>query len=127
MSTGEHDEIVAAFLEACSGDLGRLVSLLDPHVVSVSDGEDLVRAARKPVFGAEAVAHYLLNVISAHRRATGEQVTLSLGTINGRTGIVVQEGVTVVTAVDVIIDAGRIARIALQVNPEKLQTKGKWT
>jgi RNA polymerase sigma-70 factor, ECF subfamily len=128
VSSGEHDEIVAAFLEACrGGDLRRLVSLLDPHVVSVSDGGELVRVARKPVVGAETVARYLLNVISAHRRSAIGRVTLSLGTINGRTGIVVREGATLVAAVDMVVAAGHIARIALQVNPEKLHAaEGKW-
>ena len=122
VSRGEHDVIVAAFLQACrGGNLRRLVSLLDPHVVSVSDGGDLVRAARRPVVGAETVARYLLNVIDAHRRSAADRATLSLESINGRTGIVVREGPKLVAAVDLVVAAGRVARIALQVNPEKLQ------
>ena len=75
------------------------------------------RAVRKPVHGAEMVARYLLNVIDAHRRSAADRATLSLESINGRTGIVVREGPKLVAAVDLVVAAGRVAPIALQVNP----------
>jgi RNA polymerase sigma-70 factor, ECF subfamily len=115
----EHDRVVTAFLDACRrGDLGQLVALLDPNVVSVADGGDVVRAARRPVVGASAVAAYLLGVLA--QQAT-DGWTISVEPINGRNGIVVRDGGTVVGTADLLVLGGRVAQIAMQVNPEKLQ------
>ena len=118
----ERDRVVAAFLDACrGGDLRPLVELLDPDVVSVADGGEQVRAARKPVVGAEAVAGYLLGLTAAQQRwAPAARPTMSLEQINGRTGIVVRSGDAVLGTIDLEIVGQRVTRIAMQVNPDKL-------
>jgi len=40
------------------------VSVLDPDVALVSDGGGVVRAARRPVVGADKVARFLLRTIA---------------------------------------------------------------
>lgn len=119
----DRDRAVAAFLDACrGGDLQRLVTLLDPDVVSVADGGDLVRAARRPVVGALPVATYLLGVL-ATQHTTTDDLAFALEPINGRTGIVIRAGTTIVGTVDLVITDGRVTRIAMQVNPDKLHTQ----
>ncbi|MEV4267355.1 RNA polymerase sigma factor SigJ [Kribbella sp. NPDC049584] len=116
----ERDRVVAVFLDACrGGDLRDLVAVLDPNVVSVADGGEQIRVARRPVVGAEAVATYLLGVLAAQ----GRQVTLSLEQINGRAGIAVHDSTGLLGAVDLVVIGGRVARIAIQVNPEKLNAQ----
>jgi RNA polymerase sigma-70 factor (ECF subfamily) len=116
------DRTVAAFLDACrGGDLQQLAALLDPAVESVADGGDLVRAARRPIVGAVPVATYLLGVLATQKTTTSHPLEFTLEPINGRTGIVIRGGDTVVGTVDLVISDGRISRIAMQVNPEKLQ------
>nr|BFF10207.1 hypothetical protein GCM10025699_15100 [Microbacterium flavescens] len=57
----EHDAVARAFAAAAAtGDLAALVAILDPDVVLRADGGGLVSAARRPVFGADRVARFLL-------------------------------------------------------------------
>ena len=59
----EHARLVTAFRRACEvGDLDALVRILDPDVTSTSDGGGKVRAALRPIVGAENVARFLLGV-----------------------------------------------------------------
>jgi RNA polymerase sigma-70 factor (ECF subfamily) len=117
----ERDRIVAAFLHACrGGDLRRLIEVLDPNVVSVADGGEQVRAARRPVVGAQAVAAYLLGILATQQRSTTALPTMSLEQINGRTGVVIRDGEALAGTVDLLVIDGRVTRIAMQVNPEKL-------
>jgi RNA polymerase sigma-70 factor (ECF subfamily) len=96
------------------------VAVLDPDVVSVADGGEQIRVARRPVVGAEAVATYLLGVLTTQ----GRHATMSLEQVNGRNGIVVRDGATLLGTVDLAIVGRRVARIAIQVNPEKLNVHG---
>jgi RNA polymerase sigma-70 factor (ECF subfamily) len=117
----ERDRVVAAFLDACrGGDLRRLVAVLDPDVVSVADGGEHIRVARRPVVGAEAVATYLRGVLTTQ----GRHATMSLEQVNGRIGIVVRDDAALLGTVDLAIVGRRVARIAIQVNPEKLNVHG---
>lgn len=64
VSRAEHDAVVRAFFEAArSGEVGRLVAVLDPDVVLRSDGGGVVSSARNPVFGADHVARFVLGVL----------------------------------------------------------------
>lgn len=56
----EHDQVVRAFAAAArSGDVEKLVAVLDPDVVLQSDGGGVVTAARKPILGVDRVARLL--------------------------------------------------------------------
>lgn len=119
----ERDRVVTAFLDACrGGDLDGLVRLLDPQVTSVADGGTHVHVARRPVVGAETVARYLLGVVAAQRRRVPDEPQTSVGTVNGRSGIVVRAGGTVVGTIDLAIAGGLVTRVFIQVNPDKLPT-----
>jgi RNA polymerase sigma-70 factor (ECF subfamily) len=140
-SAAVHDRLVTAFRLACeAGDLSALIAVLDPAVVSTSDGGGKVRAARRPVEGAESVARFLLGIL-----AKRPDVSIEVRAVNGRSGFVVLnddggiEGVIqlsvsaptedhdTVGAVDPAgeVDAARIDRIWIVLNPDKLHAFGR--
>jgi RNA polymerase sigma-70 factor (ECF subfamily) len=64
-------EVVRAFGEACaSGDLGRLVTVLDERVVCRPAGGGRRRAARRPIAGADRVSRFLLGILRKEPGAT---------------------------------------------------------
>lgn len=120
------DEVVAAFARACmEGDIEGLARVLDPDVVSRADGGSHIHAARRDVVGSGTVAGYLLGVLEKQRARTSA-LSASLEPVNGRTGIVMRDGETVVAAIDLAIDGGRVSEIAMIVNPDKLRDAMSW-
>jgi RNA polymerase sigma-70 factor (ECF subfamily) len=112
----EHDRVVRAFAAASqSGDLQRLVSVLDPDVVSRSDGGGRVRAARKPVRGADRVARFLLGIMSKLSAAD----VLELETSDGLGFAVWEEG-RIVNVITLEVRAGRVTEVRMVLNPDKL-------
>jgi RNA polymerase sigma-70 factor (TIGR02957 family) len=96
-----------------SGDVHGLVEVLAPDVVLIADGGGFVRAARKPLVGAEAVVAFLARVADlSHLVATTAR-------FNGMPGARFEVGGDV-TAVSLVIDDGRISRIYAMRNPNKL-------
>ncbi len=116
----EHRAAVTAFaLAAATGDVGTLLTVLDPGVVCTSDGGGVVSAARRPVIGADHVARFILGLAQRGQR-TGQVTTFTL--VNGLLGAVVTNaggGKEAVLSMTVGRD-GRIARIDLVRNPMKL-------
>lgn len=77
LGAAEHREVVQAFAEACdSGDVERLVRLLDPGVVLRSDGGGVVSAARRPVVTADHVMRLLVGLRRKFPEAGVELVPL---------------------------------------------------
>jgi RNA polymerase sigma-70 factor (ECF subfamily) len=122
----EHARLVTAFRRACEvGDLDALVRILDPDVTSTSDGGGKVRAALRPVVGAENVARFLLGVL---RKAP--ELAVEERDINGERGLVVSAGQQVVGTVSlgtvslgtlsVGTGHGRIHDVWIVMNPDKL-------
>ncbi|MFJ8626572.1 RNA polymerase sigma factor SigJ [Kitasatospora sp. NPDC093550] len=73
------------FLAACvGGDLNRMLELLAPDVTAWSDGGGVIRAALRPVTGAENVARFTLGVI----RQLGEGADVHPVLVNGEPGLV---------------------------------------
>lgn len=122
---GLQREVVDAFTAAAAGgDLARLVRLLAPDVVLRSDGGGRVRAALRPVVGADGVARFLLGLVE---RANGP-VTVVPVLVNGEVGLVVVAGSSdggpdrsvivphvgpgrVVTGVDIVRNPEKLARV----------------
>jgi RNA polymerase sigma-70 factor (ECF subfamily) len=121
----ERDRVVRAFLDACrGGDLTRLVVLLDPQVTSVADGGTQIRVARRPVVGAETVARYLLGVMAGQRRRLDADPVAGVEPVNGRSGVVIRAGDTILGTIDLAIRDGLVTRLYLQVDPDKLGPAG---
>jgi RNA polymerase sigma-70 factor (TIGR02957 family) len=105
---------VAKFMAAISnGDIQGLVEVLDPDVVLIADGGGRVAAARKPITGVEKVAAFL-----AHAAKAPDLVATATW-LNGMPGARVDVGGNV-TAVSLVVEAGRITRIYAMRNPQKL-------
>ena len=116
----ERDRVVAAFARACEGgDLTALAQVLGPDVVSRSDGGGRVSAGTRPIHGLERVARLLVGLV--RRGLSGEPaITWRLAPVNGRTGLVIEASGAVVSVIDLAIHDGRVAELAIIVNPEKL-------
>lgn len=111
------DNVVRAFKDAWAAmDIDALVGLLDPDVISVSDGGGVVSAHRHPIAGSDRVAHAYAGIA----RAAGG-LRLLERTVNGQPGLVAQiDGVTV-TVLAFDIAGGRITHIWAVRNPDKLR------
>jgi RNA polymerase sigma-70 factor (ECF subfamily) len=118
-SPDEHDRAVRAFARAVAeGDVGGLVAVLDEDVVWTSDGGGRATAARRPLHGADRVARAWM----ALRRNEAIGPLATLVEVNGRLGLLIEGSDGFRSALSFDVDAGRIARIDVVRNPEKLGT-----
>ena len=108
------------FLSACNdGDMGALMQILSADAVAYADGGGKFAAARKPILGAERVARFVAAVV-AKWRGSGE---VRLSAVNGGIGLVQYSGGAVRAVMTVeAVDADRVGRVFIIVNPEKLAT-----
>jgi RNA polymerase sigma-70 factor (ECF subfamily) len=117
VDAAEHRRVVSAFSSAVvTGDLNALIGVLDPDVVLVSDGGGVVSSARRPVFGADRVARFLLGVL-AKAEAHGEIAEVD---VNGAPGFAVYEGGDLVTVVSLTVAHDRVTRLDVVRAPAKL-------
>ena len=115
VSAAEQHEVLDRFLAAVRhGDLQGLLDILAPDVVVVADGGGVVPASRRPVEGADRVANLLLRGL---RSVDFETATVWL---NGSPAVRVAASNGSNAAVTVALDDGRITRIYIVANPEKL-------
>jgi len=114
VNRAQQQAAVEKFMAAIStGDVQGLVDVLAPAVILVSDGGGVVRAARKPIAGAEKVAAVLL------RAAQLPDFTATTAWLNGMPGIRVHIA-GAAAAMSLVVEDGRIARIYAISNPHKL-------
>ncbi|MFC9789786.1 RNA polymerase sigma-70 factor [Rhodococcus sp. NPDC127528] len=105
---------VEKFLAAvATGDVQALLAALAPDVVVIADGGGFAAAARKPIVGAEKVAHFLA------RAARIPDFVPTPACLNGMPAMRIDVGGEV-TAVSVVVEDGRISRIYAVRNPHKL-------
>jgi RNA polymerase sigma factor (sigma-70 family) len=111
---GRQRAVVDAFLAAAhSGELDALVAVLDPDVVLRADEGAARPDASVEVHGAEAVAQ---RAVAFERPAAQVRPVL----VNGAAGVVVTEGGQPVSVVGFTVSSGRIARIDIMADPERL-------
>ena len=116
VSRTEQRQVVERFLAALTaGDVQGLMDVLAPDVVLVSDGGGLVPAARHPVEGMERVATLLSRFKTVAPDAVVGTVWLN-GAPAGRIDLAGEPN----TAVSLVVEDGRIARIYAIRNPHKL-------
>ncbi|MFF8726826.1 RNA polymerase sigma factor SigJ [Streptomyces sp. NPDC015171] len=110
--------LVRDFKEAWqAGDIKALVGLLDPDATMIADGGGLAGAVRRPVEGGERIAQYLIHMAGRTR-----ELTLLERTVNGRPGLVAQHAGVTVTVAAFGVAHGRVDRIWVVRNPEKLRS-----
>jgi RNA polymerase sigma-70 factor (ECF subfamily) len=129
MTTGPAERRAATelfFAAAAGGDINRLMEILAPDVTLWTDGGGKVRAALRPIKGAEKVAAWLAGV--GKRPWNGvlaEDMTTVPVELNGAPGLVVYAGDVPAGTVTVDLDeAGRIVTVHVVANPDKLQAIG---
>jgi RNA polymerase sigma-70 factor, ECF subfamily len=108
--------VVERFIVALSiGDIDTAIGCLAPDAVYLSDGGAAVRAARRPVRGADRIVRLLDSI---HRRHGGGDPAPAW--VGGCPGIVVSVGDRIVYTLACEVSAGRITRVTSVLNPEKL-------
>ena len=118
VSRDRHREVTEQFMSAAAGgDLARLMELLSPDVVLVTDGGGIKQAALRPIHGVEKVLRFFAGVM-AKPESSGARFVLRQ--VNGELAIVVNnddelDGVFFVTVV-----GDRITALHGIRNPEKL-------
>jgi RNA polymerase sigma-70 factor (ECF subfamily) len=121
-SPDEHDRAVRAFADAVEeGDLAALVAVLDPDVEWTSDGGGRAIASRKPVRGVDRVAR---GWVALRRKGAIAPVATPIET-NGRLGLLIAGPDGDRSVLSFAVDGGRIARIDVVRNPEKLRRLGR--
>jgi RNA polymerase sigma-70 factor, ECF subfamily len=116
VSPAETRDVLDAFQRAVeTGYLQRLLGILAPDVVAVSDGGGVVPALLAPVVGAGRVARLLagLGRIAA-------AVSLQPVSVNGYPALILRRNGEIDTVIAVRIDGGLIAGLYAVRNPEKL-------
>ncbi|MEU9642400.1 RNA polymerase sigma factor SigJ [Streptomyces sp. NPDC048188] len=97
-------------------DIAALVDLLDPAAVMTADGGGLAGAALRPVEGGERIAQYMAGIAE---KAPG--LELLERSVNGAPGLVAERAGAVLTVAAFDLAEGRVARIWVVRNPEKLR------
>lgn len=117
VSSARQADVIRAFKEAWEAkDIDVLVGLLDPDATMVADGGGHVSAVLGPIEGGEQVARVSVDI--ADRNPT---LTLLERTVNGRPGLVAQQGGVTVTVLAFDVAGDRIQHIWAIRNPEKLR------
>jgi RNA polymerase sigma-70 factor, ECF subfamily len=118
LSLEKEKMLTERFVEACmSGDMEGLLELLSEDVTLWSDGGGKVAAAPYPIHGPEKVARCLVGVL----RTVPPGFFAHPARVNGGAGAIgyVDDHPTGVVALDVA--EGRIRRVRIVVNPDKLR------
>ena len=118
----EHERAIRAFAGALrDGDLDRLITVLDPDVVWTSDGGGLAIASRRPLSGAGRVARAW---VAMRRKGVFEPSATPIN-VNGRLGLLLHWRDRRLSTLSFTVDGGRISRIDVVRNPEKLRRVGQ--
>ncbi|MGQ4418569.1 RNA polymerase sigma-70 factor [Streptomyces sp. SAS_269] len=113
VSPAQTRDALAAFQRAVeTGDPQRLLDLIAPDVVLLTDGGGVVRAALRPVVGAAEVIQVLNRIDTA--------VSLRPAQINGHPALLIHRGRELDTVMALRLDAGLITGLYAVRNPEKL-------
>ncbi|MEU5956306.1 RNA polymerase sigma-70 factor [Streptomyces sp. NPDC047525] len=112
VSPAQSRSALAAFQQAVeTGDLQRLLDMIAPDVVLLTDGGGVVRAALEPVVGAETVTAVLSRLTSA---------TMQPAQVNGYPALILRTDGEIDSVLAVRIEGGLITGLYAVRNPEKL-------
>lgn len=112
----EGESLVRTFFAACqSGDPSQVLATLAPQATMYADGGGRVKAAGRPVIGADNVARFFIGI----RRFSGDPI-VRLARINGTVGALFYEGGKLKQTMSFEIIDDRIETISIMRNPDKL-------
>jgi RNA polymerase sigma-70 factor (ECF subfamily) len=116
--SSDTEEVTARFvLAAATGELQPLMDVLAPDVVLLSDGGGIKRAALRPLHGADKVARWFAGVL---RKEADVEFTVDWTNANGQPAALLFADGELDSVGTVTVEDGRITRIYLVRNPEKL-------
>ena len=117
VSPAETRDALEAFQRAAeTGDLQRLLDILAPDVVALSDGGGVKQAMPRPVVGADRVARLL----AAGLGRIAAAASLQPAHVNGYPALILRLNGAIDTVIAVRIDDGLITGLYAVRNPEKL-------
>jgi RNA polymerase sigma-70 factor (ECF subfamily) len=109
-------QVTERFLAAAdSGDVRALLEVMAPDVVLVSDGGGVMRAALRPIEGADKVSRFLAAI-----RPPGAEVDLRWTLANGKRAVLLYLDGVLDSVVWVAVHDGRVQELYLVRNPDKL-------
>lgn len=114
----QQERVVAAFIAACaSGELKKLLPLLDASVAGWADVGGLLAPVRQPNVGPTQVGENLMRFFGA---ASGRR--MEMRSINGEPGIVVYDAAgELVAVIALTLKAGAVTRVYVVADPRKLE------
>ena len=119
VSEEERERLATAFLAAAvSGDIDQIRDLLAADAVMYSDGGGVVTAARKPIYGAEKIARFMVGV--QRKAAYPTDAVFARVLVNGDPGVRMDsaaDGFLSIIAVELSDDAVQCIRFFT--NPER--------
>ena len=116
-----HRQAVEAFVAAAGqGDIIGLMKVLDPDTVWHADGGGIVRAAARPVHGAQKVARLIIGLIE--RFLVLPDLAIRFVDVNGDPGLAIHQadGTPIAVLGFCVDDSGLITDTQVMVNPQKL-------
>jgi RNA polymerase sigma-70 factor (TIGR02957 family) len=117
VSQAEQEAVIERFLQAATtGDLQGLLDVLAPDVTLVADGGGVANAVRVPLNGASRIA----KALAAFRQLAPDGSALVPMRINGAPAARMEVDGVLDTAISFVLEEGRITRIYLVRNPQKL-------
>jgi RNA polymerase sigma-70 factor (ECF subfamily) len=112
-------EVTERFLAAAvNGDVDSLLAAMSPGVVLVSDGGGRVKAARRPIVGAEKVARFLAAVGPQGAEIPGLRVEVA--DVNGAPALVAWSDAGPYMALQLVLVDGLVEQVLFMGNPDKL-------
>lgn len=119
VSEDERERLATAFLAAAvSGDIDQIRDLLAADAIMYSDGGGVVTAARKPIYGADKIARFMVGV--QRKAAYPTDAVFSRVLVNGDPGVRMDsaaDGFLSIIAIEVADDAVQCIRFFT--NPER--------
>jgi RNA polymerase sigma-70 factor (ECF subfamily) len=120
VSPAETRDVLAAFQRAIeTGDKQRLLDLLAPDVVLLTDGGGVVQAAKVPIVGAATVVQLLRKIPAG--------ASFELAQVNGHAALIVRIAGELETVIAVSIFDGLVTGLYAVRNPEKLSHMARET
>lgn len=111
-----------SFVQALQdGDVQALMDVLAPDVVVLSDGGGVVRAARRPIQGADAAARVLVGIMTK----AGPGLRVEPAMINGTPGWRAWDGDQLAGCLQLMITDDLIDQVLIMINPDKLNGLGE--
>ncbi|MFC1439104.1 RNA polymerase sigma-70 factor [Streptacidiphilus sp. N1-10] len=107
------------FLSACmGGDLNRMMELLAPDVTVWSDGGGKIRAALRPIVGADKAARWILGVLTVRPRP---DLAVHPVDVNGQPGLLLTSAGVADSVFVLELDETGITGIQVVRNPDKMR------